>query len=325
MQRFAFFLLALSALAGCRKDDILICPPATTTGPATLAAVMAAAPPVQTLSFDLSQAQTLRTAKGATLAFGAQAFLLPTGTRATGNATLRVREIYEVADMVLANMPTTTYNGAHLVSGGEFHIQVWQGTTRLRLAPTSPAGAKQYLMLTSPVPTSGLDTTPMQLWQIPATTPLNMALPDSSGWSLAFGAPRITSAPVGSATGSSTFYTTALPLDSIGWWNIDQFWSAYQRNGTGQVAVEVPAGASETRVYFRPIGFNGLARCVSTSPTRWASNLPLNADVVAVVLQTRDNQLYYGTQRLTTRASLVVTPPLQALSAAEIVQRIRQL
>ena len=43
------------------------------------------------------------------------------------------------------------------------------------------------------------------------------------------------------------------------------------------------------------------------------------------MLQERGGQLYYGSQRLTTAANTVVTPTLEALSAAEIVRRIRLL
>ncbi len=53
---------------------------------------------------------------------------------ATGQGQLRLREIYTVPDMILTNMPTTAaYSRQVLISGGEFNIEVWQGTTRLRL------------------------------------------------------------------------------------------------------------------------------------------------------------------------------------------------
>ena len=75
------------------------------------------------------------------------------------------------------------------------------------------------------------------------------------------------------------------------------------------------------------MGYNGLARgyASNASPTRWSSYLPYGVEVIALVLQERAGLLYYGTQRLTTAAGTVVTPTLEALSAAEIVQRIRLL
>ena len=164
---------------------------------------------------------------------------------------------------------------------------------------------------------AGLDTTRMQLWQLPSRA-FAPAGPDSSGWRRAVpGRPTWVTAAAGR-------YIVPVPLDSIAMWNIDQFWHAY-RNGAVTAAVEVPTGATDTRVYFQPVGFNGLARAVPTAATRWSCNLPLGAPVVAVMLQVRSSQLYYGTQAITTQANQVVRPPLEALSKAEIVRRIRLL
>ncbi|GAB3849290.1 hypothetical protein GCM10028822_13460 [Hymenobacter terrigena] len=329
MKQFACLCLGVALLAACRKeDDIVVCAPAAT--PATFADLRAAAPAVQTFTFALNQAQSFRTRAGATLAFDANVFELPNRQLATGQAQLRVREIYSVPDMVLANLPTTAASSHQmLISGGEFDIQVWQGSTRLRLARVSPTGVVQRLSLTSPKPTAGLDaTSPMLLWQQPAS-PLAGTPQDSSGWQLPIDTTNVIvgSTPVG--PGPTGYYHASIPLDSLSLWNLDQFWHAYSANSTGQIGVDVPFNSTTTgtRVYFRPVGYNGLARCYPTaaSPTRWNSSLPYGADVIAIVLQERDGLLYYGTQRLTTAAGAVVTPTLQALSAAEIVQRIRQL
>ena len=324
MKHFACLCLGMALLAACHKDDDIIeCAPSVV---ATFANLRAAAPPVQTYSFDLTQAQSIRTSNGATVAFGPSAFVLPNGNAATGQAQLRIREIYSVPDMILADMPTTAQSSRQvLISGGEFRIQVWQGSTRLRLAGLSPIGVVQRLVLTSPIPPAGLDTTPMLLWQQPFPAAGVPPGRDSTGWQLISGPSGIAST-VPSAAG---YYTASLPLDSLSNWNIDQFWHAYQNAGSSSVMVEVPTAttATVTHVYFRPVGFNGLARCylASSAATRWTSVLPLGADVIAVVLQERDGQLYYGTERLTVGANSVATPPLQALTAAEIVQRVRQL
>ena len=322
MKKISLFLLGLIFLLGCRKDDVVVCL-TPETGPNTLASLLAAGPPVRKLPFDLGQAQRIPTIGGGTVAFGANAFVLPNGSVATGQAELWVREIYSVADMILADMPTTAQSSRQmLVSGGEFNIQVWQGSTRLRMARVSPTGTINRLTLTSPVPRAGLDTTPMLLWTQPAATGIRA---DSAGWLQADTTSQVF--VVASPITTAAYYRSTIALDSISNWNIDQFWHAYQGNSLGYIGVEVPAGATATRVYFRPVGFNGLARSypVYGSTTRRESYLPLGADVIAVVLQEQNGQLYFGTQRLTTAANAVVTPTLQALSAADIVQRIRQL
>ena len=334
MKQLAFLCLGVALLAACRKaDDVVVCTAAAS--PATFADLRTAAPAVQTFTFDLGQAQSIRTRSGATLAFNANAYRLPNGQQASGQAQLRVREVYSVPDMVLANMPTTAASSRQvLVSGGEFDIQVWQGGTRLRLYPGwSASGAgRQVLTLTSPVPPAGLDTTPMLLWQQPAAAPtVAGTIRDSSAWQLQTDSTgRATSVTtITTGTPAATYFRASLPLDSLSRWNLDQFWHAYAANANGPIGVTVPftSTTTGTRVYFRPVGYNGLARgyASNASPTRWSSYLPYGVEVIALVLQERAGLLYYGTQRLTTAAGTVVTPTLEALSAAEIVQRIRLL
>ncbi|GAB3588967.1 hypothetical protein [Hymenobacter daeguensis] len=334
MKKYCLFLLAAVSLLACRKDDEVVCLTPAAAATNSFAALRLYTP-FQRYTFDLSQALSLPTAQGARVAFGPNAFVLPNGNVATGQAELRVREIYSVADMMLADMPTTAQVSRQmLVSGGEFTIQVWQGSTRLRMSPVSPTGVVNRLTLTSPVPTAGLDTTRMYLWKQPAS-PLAGTPADSSGWLQVFtpnaangSNPIRVNTTTSPATATTPYYSVAIPLDSIGNWNIDQFWSAYRNNPTVSVGVAVPVAAGiTTRVYFRPVGYNGLARGFQSaaSATFWLASLPSGADVVAVVLQENNGQLYYGTQRFNTAASTIVTPTLQALSAADIIQRIRQL
>ncbi|WP_201982418.1 hypothetical protein [Hymenobacter rubidus] len=340
MKPFVLLFLGVALLAACRKDDVIVCDPVV--APSSFADIRAAAPAVQRFTFNLAQAQSLLTSKGTRLAFGPNVFYLPNNTLATGQAELRIREVFTVGDMLLTDMPTTTgspfgsyrfgnpFSGQVLISGGEFNIQVWQGNNRLRFATfASPANGVSGFMLASPVPAAGLDTTRMLLWNQPATAWGSIAR-DTAGWqrvfyptAIGFG-PQI---PVATAAGN---FSVVLPLDSLGNWNLDQLWHAYQGASSGPIGVEVPlsTSATATRVYVRPVGFNGLARCGYTNfgtGSRWYCLLPYGAAVIAVVLQERGGVLYYGTQRTTTAANLVITPPLEAVSAAEAVRRIRLL
>lgn len=341
MKHFALLCLSAALLTACsQKDDIIDCGPLPnlSADAGSLAAVRSASPRLQTFTFDLGQPQRLRTQQGATVEFGAGVFVLPNGTVATGQAELRLREIYEVPDMLLADLPTTTNVGFRqhrlLLSGGEFNLQVWQGSTRLRLTATRVAVNSQQprVVLTSPLPTASPDTAQMLLWNQPAIGS-NGAPRDSTGWQLVPATangpgpvPVIVPVRVPSTAG---YYTAALPLDSVGYWNVDRIWPAYQTRPSGPILVEVPTAGSATgtRVYLRPVGLNGLARALLSFPsqTQWYSTLPYGADVVVVVLQERAGQLYFGTQRITTAAGLVAKPTLEALSVAEIVRRIRLL
>jgi hypothetical protein len=307
MTRLFLFLSAagLLAVAGCRKDDVVDCAPGS--GLADFIRRNSVAP--QTFPLRLDSIWSVTTAGGARLTFPAASFLLPTGARATGTAQVRIREIYTVPDMVLANMPTDIVRrGNTLVSGGEFSIQVWQNGARLRLAP------QQTVTIQSRVP-AAQDTTRQSVWQQPAS----VLASDSAGWQFA-SAQRVQSLP--------GLYRALLPLDSIGWWNIDQFWHVYNSNPTTKVTITTPATApGETHVYLRPVGFNGLAHLWPSTgtTTEWQKEMPVGADMVAVVLQSSNGQLRYGTQRVTISKGLVISPVLAPVSEAEAVRLIRQL
>ncbi|GAB3635542.1 hypothetical protein GCM10027422_11320 [Hymenobacter arcticus] len=311
MTRFLLLLGAAGLLlaSGCRKDDIVDCAPSTSNlSLADFTRRNAVA--VQVFPLVLGPtfaAQDITTSGGAKFSLPAISFLLPTGGPATGTAEVRIREIYTVPDMVLADMPTNIVRQRDmLVSGGEFNIQVWQNTTRLRLAPN------QTVAVQSPIP-ADQDTTPQYVWQQPAAVMAS----DSAGWQQA-NAAAVQKMP--------SLYRAALPLDSIGWWNIDQFWHAYSTTSLAQVTIKTTAtAAGETRVYLRPVGYNGLLKLRPTYPTDWQNNLPTGADMVAVVLQSINGQLYYGTQRITISNGLTITPAVTAVSEAEAVRLIRQL
>ncbi|MBO2008174.1 hypothetical protein [Hymenobacter negativus] len=327
MKQLAFLCLGVALLAACRKDDVIICDPLAT---ATFADLRAAAPAVQTFTFDLGRAQSLRTTGGATISFPANSFALPNGTLATGQATLRVRELHSVSDMVLAGLHTDVggRTNALLVSAGEFNIQFWQGATRLQWQRSVTTANTPQPTLSTPVPASGLDTTRMFLWKLPFAA--NGALPvkaDSVGWQPA----ALQVNPQGqffwpSLPASSGLYTAVLPLDSISWTNFDQYWRPTSNAVWTWNQVRVPAGASESRVYLRPAGYTSLCRTFGTNdPTLWENHFPNGTDVQAIVIQIRDGQFYFGTQRYNWQPNVVMAPTLEALSSAEVVQRIRQL
>lgn len=327
MNRITCFLLAAAGLLGCRKDDVVVC------ATATLADLRAAAPAVQSFTFTLSQAQSLRTAFGATLAFGANAFILPNGAVATGQAQVRLRELHSVGDILLAGLHTNVSISSKqlLVSAGEFNIQIWQGSTRLRWNPASSVATSPLPTgpsLTTPVPQSGLDTTRMYLWQLPfPANPAAAAVADSMGWQPALQRNGASALAWKALLPTNGAYSALLALDSISWLNFDQFWRPASNAVWSWANVKVPAGATETQVYLRPAGYTSLCRTFGTpnDPMRWRNHFPDGTVVQAIVLQARNGQLYFGTQTYTWQANAVMSPALEALSAEEVARRIRQL
>ena len=324
-----FCLLGLAGLllaAGCRKDDVVDCAPASTAN-ALDEFTRRNGAPVQTFTVPLgiigTIPQVVVTSGGAGITIPTTSFLLPSGSMATGPAQVRVREIYSVADMIFSNMPTTQGGSRKLlISGGEFSIQVWQNGTRLRLAP----GAR--VVVRSPVPT-GVASGQQYLWQQPATRLVG----DSAGW-----VPPTPIPPSGfpsssdtiRTTGTPPIYQTPIPLDSISWWNIDRLWPLYQTAPVGTLTVQFPAiptgSTGSTRIFLRPVGLNGLiSPYINSMQVSWSGQLPTGANMVAAVLQSINGQLYFGSRPLTTQNGLIVTPTLTAVSEADAVRLIKQL
>lgn len=314
-------LLGMAGLllaAGCRKDDVVECAPATTTS-ALDGFTQRNGVPVQTFSLPLGLVgtfpQTVTTSGGAVITFPTTSFLLPNGTMATGIAQVRVREIYSVPNMILSNMPTQEAGSRRLlVSGGEFSIQVWQNGSRLRLAAGTPR------VVVNSIPPAGTGTGQMLVWQQLATS-----IKDSAAWSR-----PTTLDTVRTVSTTAPVYSMPIPLDSVSWWNIDRVWQLYQNATMGTVVVRVPAlptgSSNSTVVFMRPVGYNSVGKLYpSASSVTWSAQLPVGVNMVAIVLQSVNGQLYYGTQPFAAQNGLILTPSLTAVSEADAVRLIKQL
>jgi hypothetical protein len=330
-----FCLLGLAGLllaAGCRKDDLVDCAPTPPSPPTPPTPPTPPGPPTSNLSladfcrrnrgaiqyfgFAPNQIKTISTAGGATLTFPGSAisYLLPTGLPTGDSILVRLREIYKVPDMVLNDMPTVAQNQQLLISGGEFSIQLVRSRSTDRVRAV--AVGTSLISLRSPMP-NPQDLAPQQLWQQPFTQGSLL------GWQTS------AVAPYPAVQIQSPFYQTNLPLDSLSWWNIDRIWPAYAGATLTPTVVEVPTASAvgETRVYLRPTGANGLARLSATGSTytQWQANMPIGANMQAIVLQSLNGQLYFGTQLFTVQSGVVIKPPLTAVSEAAAVALIRQL
>ena len=121
------------------------------------------------------------TASGTKVRFPANGFITDDGTTASGNVSIRIKEIYTPADMIMANMPTTS-NGRLLESGGEFQIVASQNNKSLKLAPGT--------FIQIDFPTAGRDMNGMQVFNgvpdadenidwVLNSNPGNFVVPDS--------------------------------------------------------------------------------------------------------------------------------------------------
>ena len=170
--------------------------------------------PVSTYSINSQSGGSFTTAQGTTVTIPANAFVTGSNTTLTGNVTIQFKDIYLKSDMLLSNMPTETFYGYPLKSGGEFFIKATVSNSAVDLAPGKKITVTQPAKLTG-----GLDAVNKQ-------SPFVMGNDSSGiGW---VGTPA-----------DSIFYNTqsyifnlyqfTSPVDSGTWCNSDNmsYFSAY--------------------------------------------------------------------------------------------------
>lgn len=312
MQFSAFVAASLLLLSGCKKDaDLLECnlPVKPTKNPASFTTEYSIA--TQTFSFDATQLQTLTTSAGASVRVPANTFQLPSGVPVSGTIELRVREIYTPGEMVLADMPTVAWSGSFLESDGEIRLTAWQNNALLRLRKGSA------LIVSTPVPavnqSSPNTATPMSLRTLTDSGNTRSWIPDST---------RILTSTL---TPQQPLYRFPVWRDSLGWYNVDRLWQLSPSSPRTTVKISTGAQTTTTRVYLvcRP---RNATLPVYLNNQEWTlSGVPEGLEFTTVVLQLRDDQLYYGSQRAVVSASFRFALALEALNPEEIARRIRLL
>jgi hypothetical protein len=321
MKNAASLLLGTLLLLGCQKDDITFTP--QESGVVLQSFLQRNSAPTQTFTFDLGTAQYLTTQRGTTIRLPANAFLRPDGSRATGTAELRVREFYTAYDMLLADRPTSDKNFTYLASGGEFMLQVWQGSTRLRLPATAAANSPGGVIVRSRWPDTAdtVRTTGLTAWglALPAATWTNTSIPI-----------------VASGSADSLRFSAAFPLDTVSWWSIDCYWNnnlAVPRTTADFTFTTAGAATLSSRCWVKPTGVNALFLGLQGNPpagvdTLAAMNLPevpLGSHLTGIVLQARIDGLYYGAKNIAVQTGQTTHIPLTKLTEAEVLQRLQQL
>jgi hypothetical protein len=131
---------------------------------------------------------------------------------ATGNVTVQFKDIYKKSDMLLSDMSTKMFNGAPLLSGGEFFIKAASNGTPVQITNSLSINITQ--------PKSPPDTVSMQaFWAWPDSTS------NSYSWANNVNATVLCNA----SNYVFNLYSFNSPLDSGSWCNSDNpnYFAAY--------------------------------------------------------------------------------------------------
>ena len=193
----------------------------------------------------------------------------------TGDVSIQFKDLYKKSDMLLSDMPTSTYDGYPLKSGGEFFINATSNTSPLVIAPGKKINIEQPAALTG-----GIDT-------INIMQPFAFALLDTgSVWQLS---------PTDSVNYSINNYIFSLnQLNSpSNWLNCDN--SSYFNNFPQTQLMLIPNDAIDvfhTRVYL-------VFKNISTVVPVWDNGVnfpypysPIGLDITLVAAGVKDGKLY---------------------------------
>lgn len=344
MNKFLLLLgtAGLLLTASCRNEDVVVCAPAVeTTSLTSFSRRNMPAEQVFNLA-DISQNQTVRTFGGAVLTIPGNSLVVAnTGAVATGAAQLRFREIYEVPDMIIANLCTQTSgtrtglnpSSQVLESGGEFQIQIWQGQQRL-VSQNGPVPTPVTLTSIRPPRTTRLYSQPRWWTQALLPPPTALSTPDTAGWRLSTsGVVRIDTSSLVPQTPAR--YVASFRLDSMSLHNCDWLWRNYPNLPLAALKIIIPPQLNQTpnflntRVYIVPaIGNVAFRPGFSTATNNWyLGNLTATLAYTAVVLQDNEGSgLRFATQRFTLASAgseLTISPT--DMKEADILRLIRQL
>lgn len=144
------FGAAVLAFTACKKETTTPEPAAVNPGSWRIQ-LDGLKPAVQNFTLDAATGGTITGAKGGIFTIPANAFVTPAGQPVTGTVSVELMEVYSPLDMLLAEKYPRSYSGP-LYSGGEFFLNVKQGSMQLNLAP----GQNYTASLPSPALETGM-------------------------------------------------------------------------------------------------------------------------------------------------------------------------
>lgn len=223
-----------------------------------------------------------------------------TGALPAGSVTMKLREVYDVKDMLLSHLPTTA-NGSMLQSGGMVYLEFTAGAVEYH-----PVNTMQVWMPTDTQAVAGMDVfvgTPDE------NTGVNWQV-DTNGLSFVF---------FDSVATSYKLYVYSLGYN---WVNCDHFYSVgIPANVT--ITPSVSAERNETvdlAVYLLFPSINSVVNVVNTSSTQsvTANNIPVGMQSVAAIIGVGriTGKAYFG------KTNFTVTSPQNV--SVQVTQKTNQ-
>lgn len=261
----------------------------------------------QDFTIDAGTFNQITASNGTRIMIPGGAFQDAGGNPVTGNVNIEVVEVLDQANMILADMPTTS-GGQLLVSGGELRVTPTQGGQELGLTPNA--------IVSFMVPTNNPDQN-MGLFLgstnndgdfdwVPADS---LGQPDSVN-------------VVGDTLGGNwqDYYYFDITGDSLGWINCDYFYNDPSPKTTLEVLTPTDYDYTNTVVYVHFSTLNSVASLnwdFNDSFDSYANSLPIGLQVTIVALSEQNGDYYSSFTPITIQDNTPVTISMNATTLAD--------
>ena len=295
-------------IAGCKKDTSNPDNYATTNAFFAVNGVT-----TQHYTVDAVAGGSFTTPQGTVVTIAPNSFQTQAFVPVTGSVDIDFKDIYKKSDMLMSFVPTITYYGAPIKSGGEFYIKASQGGSALVLTGLKP------ILVAQPLNGKAVDTVMRPMVRVQDTIGHGQT---GLIWAIN-GTDTVRNSPSGYVF---SLYTFANPPDSGSWCNSDNpyYFSAYTQ-GT-LTLTETDTAQYGTAVFLVFSGINSMVHVYngtgSTFPYNYA---PIGLQCTVVAVGTKGGKLYSSFTPITISNNQTVNFSLSPTTTDAFKSSLQQL
>jgi hypothetical protein len=268
---------------------------------------------MQHYTVDAVSGGTFTTPQGTVVTVAPNSFLTQTGGPVTGSVDISFKDIYKKSDMLMSFVPTITFYGAPIKSGGEFYIKASQSGSALILTGMKP------ILVAQPLNGKPVDSAMAPMVRVQDTIGQGQT---GLIWAIN-GIDTVRNSPSGYVF---SLYTFQNPPDSGSWCNSDNssYFSAYTQ-GT-LTLTETDTAQYGTYVFLVFSGLNSMVHVYngagSAFPYYYA---PIGLQCTVVAVGTKGGKLYASFTPITISNNLNVNFSLSPTTTTAFKSSLQQL
>ena len=253
---------------------------------------------LQTYQINASTGGSFTSPKGTVVTIPANCFVDASDNNVSGTVTIQFKDIYSKSDMLLSDIGTTFFDGAPMVSGGEFFINALLGDSALQI------DAGKFIAIEQPFNNGAVKDLDMEAMILNDPRDTIQGGGNIEGWSI--------------SPGNSLLYTATSYVFNLyafsgtngagTWCNSDNpyYFQAYTNT---TLTVNAVAGYTlDVFLVFKNV--NSMVHVYSDGTNYPYAYSPVGLECTVVVLAVKDDKLYSSFTPVTITSNLTINPSL---------------